>query len=192
MNNVLANPLIFLVNSVVGLYILAVMLRFIFQLVEAQFYNPVSQFVVKITHPPLKVLRRFIPAFGRVDTASIVLMLILQMLGDALVSFLQGGGQMAWGALTALAMIKLIKLAFNVFIFSIIIQALLSWINPDPYNPVYSLLSDVTEPILKPCRRLIPPIAGLDLSPVIALIGLGFLKILTLQLLESLVLMIPF
>ncbi len=187
MNGILASPMTFLIDTVFGLYILAVMLRFLLQLVEADFYNPVSQFLVKITHPPLRILRRFIPSFGRMDTASLVLMFALQMLGDYLVSYLQGGGQVAVGALAALSFIQLVKLVFNVFIFAIIIQALLSWINPDPYNPVYSLLSDLTEPVMRPCRRLLPPIGGLDLSPIIAIIGLGFLMRLTLGLLEKLV-----
>ncbi len=188
MNGLLANPMIFLINAVFGLYILAVMLRFLLQLVEADFYNPISQFLVKVTHPPLRIMRRFIPSFGRVDTASLVLMFALQMLGDYLVSYLQGGGgQVAVGALAALSFIQLVKLVFNVFIFAIIIQALLSWINPDPYNPVYSLLSGLTEPVMRPCRRLLPPIGGLDLSPIIAIIGLGFLMRLTLGLLEKLV-----
>ena len=189
MSGLLANPMTFLIDAVFGLYILAVMLRFLLQLVEADFYNPISQFLVKITHPPLRILRRFIPSFGRVDTASLVLMFALQMLGDYLVAFLQGGGQVAVGALAAVAFIQLVKLAFNVFIFAIIIQALLSWINPDPYNPVYSILSYLTEPVMRPCRRLLPPIGGLDLSPIVAIIGLGFLMRLTLGLLEKLVTM---
>ncbi|GAB4363443.1 MAG: YggT family protein [Methylohalobius crimeensis] len=192
MSGYLANPAVFLVNSVFELYVLAVLLRFLFQLVEAEFYNPVSQFLVKITHPPLKILRRFIPSIGRVDTAAIVLMLAVKMLGDFLVFQLQGGGAVGIGILAGSAVVQLVNLTFNVFIYAIIIQAILSWINPDPYNPVYSLLVDLTEPVLRPCRRLIPTLGGLDLSPLIALIGLQFLKMLIIPPLHQLALMLTF
>ncbi|BCX82529.1 YggT family protein [Methylomarinovum caldicuralii] len=192
MSGYLADPAVFVVNVLFSLYILAVMLRFLFQLVEADFYNPISQALVKITHPPLRLLRRFIPAIGRVDTASLVFMLLLQVLADYLVYLLQGGGRVAIGVLVASALIQLVNLAFNVFIYAIIIQAVMSWINPDPYNPVYALLTDLTEPVLRPCRRLIPALGGLDLSPLLALVGLQVLKMLILPPLQKLVLMLAF
>ncbi len=190
MSGYLTNPMVFLVNTAFELYVLAVLLRFLFQLVEAEFYNPICQFLVKITHPPLRLLRRFIPAVGRVDTAAVVLMLALKMLGDYVVFLLQGGGAVGIGLLAGSAVVELVNLAFNVFIYAVIIQAILSWINPDPYNPVYSLLTDLTEPILRPCRRLIPPIGGLDLSPLVALIALQVLKMLIIPPLKQLVLML--
>ncbi len=190
MSGYLTNPMVFLVNTAFELYVLAVLLRFLFQLVEAEFYNPICQFLVKITHPPLRLLRRFIPAVGRVDTAAVVLMLALKMLGDYAVFLLQGGEAVAIGLLAGSAVVGLVNLAFNVFIYAVIIQAILSWVNPDPYNPVYSLLTDLTEPILRPCRRLIPPIGGLDLSPLVALIALQVLKMLIIPPLQQLVLML--
>ena len=190
MNSYLANPAVFLIDTLFGLYILALMLRFMFQLVEADFYNPISQVLVKITHPPLRILRRIIPSFGRMDSASLLLMLLLQMLADYLAFMLKGGGQVAIGLLIASAVVQLVNLAFNVFIYGIIIQAIMSWINPDPYNPVYSLLSQLTEPVLKPCRRLIPTMGGLDLSPLIALVALQVLKMLIVPPLQNLALML--
>ncbi len=192
MNSYLANPTVFLINTVFGLYILAVMLRFLFQLVEAEFYNPVSQFLVKITHPPLRILRRILPSFGRLDTASVILMLLLQMLADYLAFILQGGGKVAIGILIGSAVVQLVNLAFNVFIYGIIIQAIMSWINPDPYNPVFSLLTQFTEPVLNPCRRLIPMMGGLDLSPLVALVALQILKMLVMPPLQKLALLLAF
>ncbi len=192
MNGYLANPAIFLINTVFGLYILAVMLRFLFQLVEAEFYNPISQFLVKITHPPLRILRRIIPSFGRLDSASLVLMLLLQILADYLAFVLQGGGQVGIGMLIASALVQLVNLAFNVFIYAIIIQAIMSWINPDPYNPVFSLLTQLTEPILRPCRRIIPLMGGLDLSPLLALVALQIAKMLIMPPLQKIVLILAF
>ncbi|HEB78219.1 MAG TPA: YggT family protein [Methylothermaceae bacterium] len=192
MSDYLANPAAFLINTAFSFYILAVMLRFLFQLVEADFYNPISQFLVKITHPLLRPLRRVIPALGRIDMASIVLMLALQMLSDYLLFLLRGGGQVAIGILIGSALVQLVNLTFNVFIYAIILQAILSWINPDPYNPVYALLTDLTEPVLRPCRRLIPTMGGLDLSPLIALVALQVLKMLIMPPLQKLALMLAF
>ncbi len=192
MNGYLANPAVFLINTVFGFYILAVMLRFMFQLVDADFYNPISQFLVRITHPPLRLLRRIIPSIGRVDSASLVMLLLLQMLANYLAFVVQGGGKVAIGILIASAIVQLVNLAFNVFIYAIIIQAIMSWINPDPYNPVFSLLSQLTEPILRPCRRIIPLMGGLDLSPLLALVGLQVIKMLVMPPLQKLVLMLAF
>ena len=192
MNDYLANPAVFLINTVFGFYILAVMLRFMFQLVDADFYNPISQFLVRITHPPLHLLRRIIPSIGRVDSASLVMLLLLQMLANYLAFVVQGGGKVAIGILIASAIVQLVNLAFNVFIYAIIIQAIMSWINPDPYNPVFSLLSQLTEPILRPCRRIIPLMGGLDLSPLLALVGLQLIKMLVMPPLQKLVLMLAF
>lgn len=192
MSGYLANPMVFLVDTAFGLYVLAVLLRFLFQLVKAEFYNPICQFIVRITHPPLRLLRRFIPAIRGIDTAAVVLLLALKMLGDYVVFLLQGGGAVAVGLLAGSAVVELVNLAFNVFIYAIVIQAILSWVNPDPYHPLYSLLTDLVNPILRPCRRLISPIGGLDLSPLIALIALQVLKMLVIPPLQQLVLMLAF
>jgi YggT family protein len=172
-------PVEFLINTVFGLYILAVMLRFLLAAVRADFYNPISQFLVKVTNPPLRPLRRLLPAIGRLDTSSLVLMLVLQFLSLLLIAMLRGGG-ISIGALLLLAVAELIGLFLNVLLFSILIQVIISWVNPGTYNPAISLLYSVTEPVLGPCRRLIPPISGLDLSPLVALIAIQLAKMLLL------------
>ncbi len=192
MSDYLANPAAFLINTAFSLYILAVMLRFLFQLVEADFYNPISQFLIRITHPLLRPLRRIVPSLGRIDMASIVLMLALQMLADYLLFLLRGGGQVAVGILIGSALVQLVNLTFNVFFYAIILQAILSWINPDPYNPIYTLLTDLTEPVLRPFRRLLPTLGGLDLSPLLALIALQVLKMLIIPPLQKLALLLAF
>ncbi len=178
-NGYLTNPLEFLISTLVGLYILIVMLRFLLGWVRADFYNPVSQFLVKVTNPVLVPLRRVIPALGRVDLAAIVLMLALQMLVLSLIAALRGVGFNLLALLLG-SLAELVSLAFNVFIFAILIQVILSWINPGAYNPALALLYKLTEPILEPIRRRLPQMSGLDLSPLIALIGLQVLKMLVL------------
>src|SRR5690606_37749792 len=138
-------PAIFLIDTLVSLYIFALLLRFLFQWMDADYYNPISQFLIKITHPPLRMLRRFIPSVGRVDTASLVLMLGLQMLGGYLIFLLQDTS-LTFPALTVWAFVQLLDLLFNVYFFAIIIRAVLSWVNPGSYNPAVSLLYSLTEP----------------------------------------------
>nr|VFJ53687.1 MAG: YggT family protein [Candidatus Kentron sp. DK]VFJ57434.1 MAG: YggT family protein [Candidatus Kentron sp. DK] len=167
----------FLVETLIGLYILAVMLRFLFQVVSADFYNPFSQFVVKLTDPPIKYLQRFIPGLFGIDLSSVVLLLALQSLEIAMVSAILGAGMNPIG-LIVLSVARLLTLASHVFLFAIIIHVVMSWINPHVYNPMVSLLYSLTEPLLAPARRWLPPVGGLDLSPILVLIGLQLFAML--------------
>ena len=182
----LTNPLVFLVQVIFGAYTMVVMLRFLLQLVKADFYNPVSQFVVKVTTPPLRPLRRIIPGMRGLDIASIVLMWILKSLELALIMMIGGLGTSLLPAL-AWSIPELVSLCINVFLFAILIQVIISWVNPGVYNPVIGLLHSITEPLLGPARRIAPPISGLDLSPMLVMIGLMLLKMLLLPPLQMLV-----
>jgi YggT family protein len=173
----LTNPVEFLVTALFDLYIVAVLLRFLLQTVRADFYNPISQFLVKVTNPPLVPLRRVIPSIGRQDTAAIVLIIILQMLSTT-VSFLLRGAQLEIVPLFFLSVAALVSLLINFYIVLIIIQVILSWVNPGHYNPATALLYSLTEPVLRPARRLLPPISGFDLSPILVLLGLQVAKML--------------
>ena len=175
----LSNPAIFLIQVLFGAYILIVMMRFLLQLTRADFYNPVSQFVVKATSPLLNPLRRIIPGVGGLDVAALELMWLLQSLELALIIIVGGMGASLVSAL-AWAVPELVNLALNVFLFAILIQVIISWINPGSYNPVLSLINSLTEPLLRPARRLIPPFSGLDLSPMVVMIGITLLKMLLL------------
>ena len=178
-SNYLTNPLVFLIQTLFGLYILAVLLRFILQLMRADFYNPVSQFLVKITTPPLKLLRRFIPGFGGIDLSALVLAWGLKYLELLLILLISGVTINFWGPLLW-SIPELIELVNNIFLFAILIQVILSWVNPGTYNPVSILLFSLTEPVMRPARNLLPPISGLDLSPMLVMIGLVLLKMLLL------------
>lgn len=182
----LTNPLVFLVQVIFGAYILVVMLRFLLQLVKADFYNPVSQFVVKVTTPPLRPLRRIVPGVAGLDIASIILMWLLKSLELALIMTIGGFGTSLLPALVW-SIPELISLFINVFLFAILIQVIISWVNPGSYNPVIGLLYSLTEPLLRPARRLVPPISGLDLSPMLVMIGLVLLKMLLLPPIQLLV-----
>lgn len=175
----LTNPVVFLIQTLFGLYILAVMLRFLLQLVRADFYNPISQFLVKVTSPPLKVLRRFIPGLGGIDLASIVLVWGLKYIELLLILLISGTTLNALAPLLW-AIPELIELLINIFLFAVLIQVILSWINPGAYNPASALLYSLTEPLMSPARKILPPMSGLDLSPMLVMIGLVLLKMLLL------------
>jgi len=178
----LANPLEFLISTLFSLYILAVMLRFLLGVVRADFYNPVSQFLVRITNPLLVPMRKVLPAIGRIDTSAIVLMLVLQLVSVLLVMLLHGMTASPV-ALLIYTVGKLIMLLINIFMVAIIVQALLSWVSPGTYTPVNSLLYSLTNPLLNPIQRILPTLSGIDLSPLFALIGLQVLRMLILPLL---------
>jgi YggT family protein len=179
------NPAIFIIDTLFSLYILAVMLRFLLQWCGAEFYNPISQFLVKATHPPLRILRRFVPPIGKIDTSSLVLVLALQMLADFSILMLKGVS-IGIGALTILSITQLVSLLINIFIFAVFARALLSWLNPGTFNAASSILYSLTEPLLNVCRRFIPDLGGIDLSPLVALLLLQLAKMLILPPLQEL------
>ena len=178
----LTNPLEFIISTLFGLYILAVMLRFLLGAARADFYNPVSQFLVRITNPLLVPLRKVLPSLGKYDTAALVLMLVLQFLTLTLIVMLRGNGFPVLAVLLA-TVAELVALLLNVYMVAIIVQVIISWVNPGTYNPVTGLLNSLTAPLLGPIRKLLPPLSGIDLSPLFALIALQVLKMLILPLL---------
>ena len=171
------NAATFLIETLFGLYILIVMLRFLLQWARADFYNPVSQFILKATQPPLTPLRRIIPGFAGLDLAAIVFMFTLKFVELWLVTGLLGITPQ-FGGLAMLSIADLLGLLVNVFVFSILIQVIVSWISPGKYNPVMGLLHSLNEPLLGPARRMIPPISGLDLSPIAVIIFLQLVSML--------------
>lgn len=171
------NAGVFLIQAIFGLYLIAVMLRFILQVVRADFYNPVSQFLVKATNPPLVPMRRVIPGVMGVDVAAILLMLIIKIVEIFLISLI-GGFSLSFMGLFVFAIADLLELLLNVFFFTILIQVVMSWVNPGGYNPTISLLYSINEPLLSRARRIIPPISGFDLSPIVVVILIQLLSIL--------------
>ena len=179
------NPFIFLIDTIFSIYIAIMMLRFILQQVGADFYNPISQFVVKFTQPLVKVARNFIPSIKKIDTATLVLVLMLVVI--KLVILLTIAGSPINGPyLLVKSLYDVVSLGFDIFIIALFVQAILSWVSPDPRHPVNSLLYHLTLPILRPIRKHVPAIGGIDLSTLIALIGLMFIKRLVLQLFQLL------
>lgn len=167
-----------LITFASSIYITIVMVRFLLQLVRADFYNPLSQFVVKATNPLLMPLRKIIPGFFGIDFASLVLALLLQMAALELLSLVINGGLAPFLPVLLLATYKLLELLLNIYFFAFIVLVIVSWIAPHNHNPAISLLSSITEPVLAPIRRVLPPMGGLDFSVMVALLIIYILKIL--------------
>ena len=173
---------VFLIQTLFGFYILAVMLRFLLQCVRADFYNPLVQFLVRITNPPLLPLRRIVPGYRGLDLASVILTFVLQGVEVLLVTLLLGRPASV-GGLLLLTVAELLKLLINIYLWGVVIQAVLSWINPDPYHPAARVLAQLTAPVLRPARRVLPPISGVDLSPMLVVVALIFISLLLQDLL---------
>ncbi len=182
----LAAPLIFLIQVIFGLYALVALLRFLLQLVRADFYNPLSQFIVRITSPVLVPMRRVIPPVGGKDTASLVLAWLVLTLQLLLIQAVVGQGFQPLAALL-MAIPELVALLINVFLYSILILVIISWVNPGGHNPAIGVLNALTRPLMAPAQRLLPPIGGLDLSPMLVMIGLVLLKMLLIPPLQTLI-----
>ncbi|HFJ0419473.1 YggT family protein [Pseudomonas aeruginosa] len=173
---------IYILQTLGSLYLLIVLLRFILQLVRADFYNPLSQFIVRATKPLLNPLRRIIPGFGGIDLASLVLAILIQLVLMILILMLMGYG--VGGFIMQLliwSIIAVTSLFLKVFFFALIISVILSWVAPGSYNPGAQLVNQICEPLLIPFRKLLPNLGGLDLSPIFAFLALKLIDMLVIN-----------
>ena len=172
-----SGALIYLVSTSIDLYVAAIMLRLLLQWVKADFYNPLCQFLVKISNPVLVPARRVVPSIGRLDTASVVIMLLLELIQLLIINQISGAGfEIQFMMLFAVRKL-LVALLLTYFVL-IIARVVISWIGGQSRHPLIPLIYQLTEPVLRPFSKLIPPIGGVDLSPLLALIALRFLLLL--------------
>lgn len=167
------------INTLVGLYLLVVVLRFLLQLVRADFYNPVSQFIVKATNPLLIPLRKVIPGWGGIDIASLVLALLIQAIAIVLILLLNGiqpPFQVAFWA-----GIGVLSLLLKIYFWGLLITVIASWVAPNSYNPVLILINQILEPAMKPIRKVMPDMGGIDITPIIAFLSIQVLEILVVK-----------
>ncbi|AJD50025.1 hypothetical protein S7S_18065 [Isoalcanivorax pacificus W11-5] len=169
----------FLLGTAIDLYIFVLLTRFILQLVRADFYNPISQFIVKASNPVLVPLRKLVPANGNLDLASLVAVLLL-VIGKVYLLLVLGGagGMPPVAALLLYSLRTLAGLLLNYLFFAVLVRVILSWVAPDPYNPFTAIMIQITEPVMAPVRRILPSMGGLDLSPLIVLLIIQFMMIL--------------
>ncbi len=163
--------LYFIIKTLAQLYLLVLLLRFWLPLLRADFRNPLAQGILRITSPLVVPLRRLLPSFGRLDTSTILVAYALQYL-TILVLLAIGGHMVATVPILVTTLIELATLSLNLFFFVILIKIILSWVAPNTHNPATALLGTMAEPILRPFRRVIPPMGALDVSPIFAIIML--------------------
>ena len=175
----------FLVRTLFDLYMIVVMLRFLLQLVRADFYNPISQFVIRATQAPLRPLRQVLPSVRGIDPASLALLLILGVLKLVLMTGVRGD-MLPFATMLILAVADVARLMLNVFFWAIVIRIVMSWVNPGGRNPVNNLVGSLSDPLLERARRILPPMSGFDLSPIPVLIVLQLAQILVVAPLRSL------
>lgn len=166
------------INTLGGLYLTAIILRFLLQLARADFYNPISQALVRVTNPAVKPLRRIIPGFFGIDFASLVLAIVVKLLMIVALFFVQTGNTNVNIFIVLLvAILSVFVTIFNIYFVAMIATIILSWVAPGSYHPAAVLVHQVVEPVMAPFRRLLPPMGGIDFSPMIAFLALNVVKI---------------
>ncbi len=172
-----SGAVIYLISTITDLYVAAILLRLLLQWVKADFYNPLSQFLIKITNPVLVPARRVIPSIGPLDTASVVVMFLLEVIQLAIISQISQA-DLGLVFLIVFALKKLIFALIMTYFVLIIARVIVSWVANQSRHPIIPLINQLTDPVLRPISKLLPPMGGVDLSPLLALIALRFLLLL--------------
>ena len=167
----------YLVQTFLSLYLLAMLLRFLLQVVKADFYNPISQFLVKITNPLVIPMRRILPGYGGIDLASLLLSIILQLAGIVALLLLNGLGLPNIGLLLLWSVLGVVGLLVNIYFFALLGMIILSWVAPGSRHPAIYLLYQITEPVMAPFRQALPAMGGLDFSPILVFILINVIQI---------------
>jgi len=170
--------LFFVIKTLLDLYLIAYILRFLLQWVRADFHNPLSQFILRITDPVVRPLRRVVPGWRGLDLSPLVALLILQLLVTTMLQFMAVGAVADPLTLTYYAVLRIIIGTIRLYFFAILVHVIISWVSPGLWNPVINVLQSLVQPVLRPVRRIIPPIGGLDLTPLFVLIALQALLIM--------------
>lgn len=175
----MTNGLVFLISTLFSLYIYVVLLRILLELVRADYYHPICQFVLKLTDKPVAILQKGLPRLRSFDLPALLLIVIVELIKLALLALL-AGISMSIASFCILLVAQLVDQLLSLFIFLIIVFAVLSWIPNANTAALLSVLHKLLEPILKPIRQFVPLIGGIDLSPLIALLIIYFIRIAVL------------
>lgn len=165
----MTQALYFILKTLSQLYLLLLLLRFWLPVFRADFRNPVAQGVLRLTSPLVIPLRRILPPIGRIDTATVLIAFIVEYLLILLLLALRGAAA-GFVPIALTSVMDLAILSLNMFFFVILIKIILSWVAPHNYNPVTAMLTTIAEPLLRPFRRIVPPLGGLDISPIFAIV----------------------
>ncbi|MCR9105290.1 MAG: YggT family protein [Gammaproteobacteria bacterium] len=172
-----AEILIYLIQTVLSLYMIAMLLRFLLQVVRADFYNPISQFLVKITNPLVLPVRKFVPGLAGIDMASLLLTFLLQMLAIIATLWLIAAQLPPILPLLIWAALGVVGLLVNIYFFALLATIILSWVAPGSQNPAIFLLHQITEPVMAPFRKVLPAMGGMDFSPILVFVLINVIQI---------------
>jgi YggT family protein len=166
-----ANAGVFLIQTFAGIYFILILLRFLMQVSRVDFYNPICQGIVKITDPPVKPLKRIIPTVRGVDFATLLVAMVVQLLAISLIMLLKGGWlfhptYIAW------TLVGMVSTIFDIYFFALIIMVIASWIAPYSNHPAMALVTQLTEPVCAPARKLLPPMGGMDFSIILVFVAI--------------------
>jgi len=167
-------------STLTGIYLLAVLLRFLLQVAKADFYNPVSQSVIKITDPMVRILRTFIPGYRGIDFSSLVLAFAVQATAICVLIILYGGSIPGVGYIITWAFVGVVLFIINIYYYAILASIIMSFVmmfsgSTSPH-PLLLLVWQLTEPIMAPVRKIIPSMGGLDFSPIFIFIAIQIIQ----------------
>lgn len=167
-----------LLGTAFDIYLVILWLRFLLQLLHADYYNPVAQFVVRASAPLVDPLRRIMPGNRSFEPSVLVLIVLLKMLAITVLGMVSGMGTLPPLQLLVVTVVSLLQLAADFYFWTLILSVVLSWVAPGSYSPAAVLVHQIMEPLLAPCRRLLPDMGGLDLSPILVFLGIKVFEIL--------------
>lgn len=167
-------------NTLTGIYLLAILLRFLLQVARADFYNPVSQAVFRITDPMVKIFRSFIPGYKGIDFSSLILALVVEAMAICVLIILYGGSIPSVGFIVTWAFVGVLHFMIMIYYYAIIGSIIMSFVmmfsgNMSPH-PILRLIWQLTEPVMAPIRKIIPSMGGLDFSPIFIFISIGLIR----------------
>ena len=168
------NAGVYLIQTFFGIYFILIMLRFLMQICRVDYYNPLCQGIVKITDPAIKPLRRVLPTVRGVDFATLTVAFVVQLIAVILVMLIVGGypflpEYIAW------VFLGMFSIIFDIYFFALLIMVISSWIAPYSNHPVLSLINQLTEPLCKPARKLLPPMGGIDFSIILVFVFISLI-----------------
>ncbi len=169
--------ILFILQALLTLLVIAFLLRVIMPFSRADFRNAIGQAVLKITNPVVMPLRKVLKPVGKVDTAAVVALMLVQLVGTTAIR-LVAGAHVSPAGIVIVALRDLVQTILQFYTIAILVYALLSWVAPGTHSPANELLGRICEPLLAPVRKIIPPLGALDLSALFVLIGLQALQIL--------------
>jgi YggT family protein len=183
------NASAFLIEALFNFALYIVLIRFWMQWVRADFRNDFGQFIISVTNPVIVLIRRTVPSIGVIDTATVLLAVIIALLKIYVLVLVAGGGIGSYSLfkMLSVAIATVLDSSIYVFLGAILIGIIASWLNPNSYHPILNVARAISEPLLAPARKLIPSLGGIDFSPMLVILFLRVIQILLIAPLYRLV-----